>query len=105
MFLSKNLSARALVGVGLFAIALASGCNKPSHKSKKTAAPAASGSAAVAAAAAGPCQKYAAALCEKAGKESESCQSVTAAAEILSPAACSAGLKDLAYSYKKLGED
>ena len=104
MFPTKISSARALIGVGLFAIALASGCNKPKHKSK-TAAPATSGSAGVAAAAAkGPCQKYAAALCEKAGKESESCQALTASAEILSPAACTAGLKDIAYSVKKLGE-
>jgi protein-disulfide isomerase len=102
MFLSKNPSARALIGVGLFAIALASGCNKPKHKSKT--APAASGSAAVAAAAAGPCQKYAATLCEKAGKESESCQHLTASADLLSPAACTAGIKDIAYSLKKLGE-
>jgi protein-disulfide isomerase len=104
MSLSKNPSARALIGVGLFAIALAAGCNKPKHHKGKTAAPAASGSAAVAAAAAGPCQKYAAALCEKAGKESESCQALTASAEILSPAACTAGLKDIAYSVKKLGD-
>jgi len=105
MFPTKISSARALIGVGLFAIALASGCNKPKHKAK-TAAPAASGSAGVAAAAAakGPCQKYAATLCEKAGKESESCQALTASAEILSPAACTAGLKDIAYSVKKLGE-
>jgi protein-disulfide isomerase len=103
MSLSKNPSARALIGVGLFAILLAAGCNKPKHKSK-TAAPAASGSAAAAAAPAGPCQKYAAALCEKAGKESESCQALTASAEILSPAACTAGMKDIAYSLKKLGE-
>ena len=102
MFLSKNPPARALIGVGLFALALAAGCNKP-HK-KRTAAPAASGSAAVSAAAAGPCGKYAAALCEKAGKESESCQALTASADILSPAACTAGLKDIAYSIKKLGE-
>jgi len=104
MSLSKNPSARALIGVGLFAIALASGCNKPKHKTKTTAVPAASGSAAVAAAAAGPCQKYAAALCEKAGKESESCQALTTSADILSPAACTAGLKDIAYSLKKLGD-
>jgi protein-disulfide isomerase len=104
MFPTKISSARALIGVGLFAIALASGCNKPKHKTK-TAAPAASGSAGVAAATAqGPCQKYAATLCEKAGKESESCQALTASAEILSPAACTAGLKDIAYSVKKLGD-
>src|SRR6478735_1600681 len=105
MFPTKNFSARALIGVGLFAIALASGCNKPKHKTK-TAAPAPSGSAAVAAAAAakGPCQKYAATLCEQAGKESEACQSLTAAAEILSPSACTAGMKDIAFSLKKLGD-
>ena len=53
---------------------------------------------------AGPCQKYATALCEKAGKESDVCQALTTSAEILSPAACRAGLSDLAYSVKKLGE-
>ena len=104
MFLSKNPSARALIGVGLFAIALAAGCNKPKHQKSKAAAPAASGSAAVAAAAAGPCQKYATTLCEKAGKESETCQALTASAEILSPAACTAGMKDIGYSLKKLGD-
>jgi len=108
MFLTKNTSARALIGVGLFAIALASGCNKPQRKTKH-AAPTASGSAAAAGSAAataaqGPCQKYAAALCEKAGNESESCQTLKAAAEILSPSACTAGMKDIAYSVKKLGE-
>ena len=104
MSLSKTLSARALIGVGLFAMALASGCNKPTHKKSKAAAPAASGSAAAVAAPAGPCEKYAAALCEKAGKESESCQQLSAVAPILSPAACTAGMKDIAYSVKKLGE-
>lgn len=106
MFRSKNPPARALIAVGLFAIAVASGCTKPKHKHSTTGAPAASGSAGVAAAAAnaGPCQKYATALCDKAGKESESCQQLTAVSDILSPAACTAGLKDLAYSIKKLGD-
>jgi protein-disulfide isomerase len=102
MFLSKNPPARALIAIGLFAIALASGCNKPKHK--RMTAPAASGSAGVAAAAAGPCQKYAAALCDKAGKESESCQQLTAVSDILPPSACNAGIKDIAYSIKKLGD-
>ncbi|MET0791097.1 MAG: thioredoxin domain-containing protein [Polyangiaceae bacterium] len=104
MSLSKNPPARALILVGLFAIALASGCNKPKHK--RTTAPVASGSAGVAAATApaGPCQKYATALCEKAGKESESCQQLTALSDVLAPSACSAGLKDIAYSIKKLGD-
>ena len=102
MFLSTNPKARALIGVGLLALTFAAGCNKPKHK--RTTAPAASGSAAALAANAGPCQKYASALCEKAGKESESCQALTASADILSPAACTAGLKDIAYSLKKLGD-
>lgn len=100
----KNLSARALVAASLVALVLSAGCKPP--KKKDAAAAAASGSAGVAAAAApgGPCQKYAAALCDKAGKESETCTALTASADILSPEACSAGLKDIAYSVKKLGE-
>ena len=99
----KNpLSLRALIGLGL--LTLAAGCNKPKAH-HHSVAPAASGSAGVAAAvAAGPCQKYAAAVCEKAGKESESCQALNTLVDILSPEACSAGLKDIAYSIKKLGE-
>jgi len=77
------------------------GRNKPKHH--RSTAPAASGSAGVAANA-GPCQKYAAALCEKAGKESDTCTALTTSADILSPAACSAGLNEWAYSIKKLGE-
>src|SRR4051812_49172688 len=100
MFLSNNPPARALIAFGLVAVALASGCNKPKHK-RSTPAPTTSASAGVAAAASGPCQKYAAALCEKAGKESESCQQLTAVSDILSPAACTAGLKDISYSVKK----
>jgi protein-disulfide isomerase len=111
MFSFKNLTStpratrsQALLGLGLFALVLGAGCNKPKshHHSAPTAA--ASGSAGVAATTAGPCQKYAAALCEKAGKESESCAALTTSADILSPDACNAGLKDIAYSIKKLGD-
>jgi protein-disulfide isomerase len=105
MFPFKNPQTRLLIGVGLLALVAAAGCNKP--KSHHHAAPtaAASGSAGVAAVVAGgPCQKYAAAICEKAGKESESCQALTASAEIISPAACTVGLQDIGYSLKKLGE-
>ncbi len=99
----KNpLSLSALIGLGL--LTLAAGCNKPKAH-HHTEAPAASGSAGLAASVAGgPCQKYAAALCDKAGKESESCQALTSLADIMSPDACSAGLKDIGYSIKKLGD-
>jgi protein-disulfide isomerase len=104
-----NLSARVLAAAALVALVSTSvGCKPPKRKADghDAAAAAPSGSAGVAAAAApgGPCQKYAAALCEKAGKESETCTALTASAEILSPAACTAGLKDIAYSVKKLGD-
>jgi protein-disulfide isomerase len=99
---SKNSQAGLLIGVGLLALVFSAGCNKPKHRHSPV--PAASGSAALAAANAGPCQKYAAALCDKAGKESDTCTALTASADILSPAACSAGLSDIAYSIKKLGE-
>jgi protein-disulfide isomerase len=101
MFRSKTSQACALLGAGLLSLAFAAGCNKPKHRRTPTAA--ASGSAAVAANL-GPCQKYAAALCEKAGKESDTCQALTTSADILSPAACNAGMKDLSYSIKKLAD-
>jgi len=104
MLRSKTSRTGAVIGAGLFALAFAVGCNKPAKHPRKTA-PAASGSAAAATVAPnGPCEKYAAALCEKAGKESDTCQALTQSAEILSPAACKAGMADMAYSLKKLAE-
>jgi len=101
MFRSKNSQAGGLIGFVLLSLAFGAGCNKPKHRKSPT--PAASASAGLAVNA-GPCQKYATALCEKAGKESDTCTALTASADILSPAACTAGLKDIAYSIKKLGE-
>jgi len=103
MFRSTTVSVRFLLGAALLALASTAACNKPRHKSS-TATPAASGSAAALPANATPCQKYASALCDKAGKESETCQQLTALSDILSPNACKAGLGDLAYSTKKLAE-
>jgi protein-disulfide isomerase len=53
-------------------------------------------------AAAGPCAEYAAKLCEKA--DPASCQAIEMATELMPPAACEAGLKDLEYSFAKLTE-
>jgi protein-disulfide isomerase len=102
MFRSKNSQACALIGAGLLALTFAAGCNKPKHR--RTPTPAASGSAALAAAKAGPCEKYSAAICDKAGKDSDTCQAITTSADFLPPSACNAGLSDIAYSIKKLGE-
>jgi protein-disulfide isomerase len=102
MFRLQHSQVGSLIFTGLLGLALLSGCNKPKHA--PSTAPATSGSAVTAAVtAAGPCAKYAAALCDKAGKESELCQALTTTADILSPAACTAGLGDLAFSIKKLG--
>lgn len=86
-----------LMMVPLFGIA---GCNKKAGSSGTTAStPAASGSAA---AASGPCATYASKICEKAGEESPACASFKAATEVMSPATCQAGLKDIQHSLTRL---
>jgi protein-disulfide isomerase len=77
-----------------------SGCKK---KTDGGSAPAASGSAA-AGAPSGPCEQYATQLCDKAGKESETCKAITTTTGLMPPAACTAALKDVAFSVKKLGD-
>ena len=77
------------------------GCKKPASSS--TANPSASASSsASAAAASGPCGTYATQLCEKAGPESPTCQAIKTATDLMPPAACAAGLKDVEYTTKKL---
>ena len=78
-------------------------CKKPATGSAAPGAP--SSSAALAGgdpAASGPCGTYAERLCEKAGTDSPTCQSVKAATELMPPEACSAGLKNIEFSVKKL---
>jgi protein-disulfide isomerase len=55
-------------------------------------------------AAADACAKYSDALCEQAGKESPTCQSVKAATGIMPPEACQAGLAKLDFSKAKLAD-
>jgi protein-disulfide isomerase len=55
-------------------------------------------------AAAGPCAEFVNSICDQAGKQSSTCQNVTAAAELLSPAACKAASKDSGYALQKLAE-
>ena len=52
----------------------------------------------------GPCAEFVNSICDKAGKESTTCQSVMATAELLSPAACKAASKDASYALQKLAE-
>lgn len=74
-------------------IALA-GCKKPISEKSGSAAPSAS--------AGGPCENYAADLCEKAGKESSTCQAAGVLTSVMAPSACVAGIKDIDFSAKKL---
>jgi protein-disulfide isomerase len=54
------------------------------------------------AAGADPCADYSKALCEQLGAESPSCESVKTATGLMPPAACKAGLGDLAFSKGKV---
>ncbi|SRR6266542_1097799 len=84
--------------MGLLGLAAFSGCKKPASS---TASPSSSSSAGVSAAS-GPCGTYAARLCEKAGTDSPDCQAIKTATELMPPDACTAGLKDIDYTVKKL---
>jgi len=95
------------MGVGLLSFILVAGCN---HSGTSPAAdPSSAHGSAAAGAASLPtphaCEKYVAALCEKTGKESDTCRAMGISADVLPPAACSAGLNDLAYSFRKLAEE
>jgi len=50
------------------------------------------------------CTKYAEQLCEKTGKDSPACASIKSTTELMPPAACAAGAKDINYTSKKLSE-
>lgn len=78
------------------------GCKstKQASNAAGSAAPAGSGSAALVAT--GPCADYAKKICDKAGAESPTCASFKTATELMSPAACEAGLKDMNHSISKL---
>lgn len=77
---------------------LATGLGCQSRQAQKSA-PAASGSAVAAGA---ECDEYAKKVCEKAGDESPTCSSFKDATHLMSPAACSAGLKDMSVTLSKL---
>lgn len=95
-FRRARLSVAIALSLSLASLSLASGC-KPRAAGSKSA-PAASGSAA----AAGPCAEYAEKVCAKAGAESSTCTSFKEATNVMSPGACSAGIKDIQVSLTKL---
>ena len=77
--------------------ATAPGCQ--SQKDKTSDAPASSSSAA---SAAGVCDEYSEKVCAKAGAESPACSSFKQATELMAPAACKAGLQNIAITLDKL---
>jgi protein-disulfide isomerase len=98
------VSLGATVAIALVGATLSSAC-KP--KGKKSPAAAASGSSS--AKPAGPelseaCQSYVDKLCEKVGKQSPTCTDMTKAAELMSPATCSAAARDVKFTVDKLAE-
>jgi protein-disulfide isomerase len=97
------LNAALPLWVGIAGLCVLGGCDKKAKGTGTATSPSASGSAGVAVAA-GPCGNYAARLCEKAGPESATCQAIKTSTELMPPAACEAGLKDLAFSTKKLAD-
>ncbi|MGC4095438.1 MAG: thioredoxin domain-containing protein [Polyangiaceae bacterium] len=91
---SRGASLFVLLAIGIASVA---GC-KPKQSTSKVS-PAPSGSAA---AASGPCAEYAQKVCAKAGPESPACTSFKEATDLMSPAACSAGIKDIQVTTDKL---
>jgi len=74
------------------------GCKKPATGS---AAPT-TASSAISSGATGSCGAYAERLCETAGTETPTCQSIKSATELMPPEACTAGMKNIEFSVKKL---
>jgi protein-disulfide isomerase len=103
--MNKNLVWRGLLRSGL-ALLLTTGISLSMAGCKKNegdAAPTA-GDAGAKGAPKGPCEQYAEKLCEAAGKESPTCQSIQNTTELMPPAACTAGLRNIEFSTKKLAE-
>jgi protein-disulfide isomerase len=96
-FISRR-ALRAVLPLSLLVAAGLPACKKAT-KANTTDAPAASGSAG---APTGPCAQYAAKVCDKAGASSQNCQALHVAADLLPPDACTAALKDVDYTLKKV---
>jgi protein-disulfide isomerase len=98
----SSLRFAVILGVGL------TSCKKPPAGStapgsaSSAGAPSGSTDLAAAAAASGPCGAYAEKLCETAGSDTPTCQSIKTATELMPPEACTAGMKNIDFSVKKL---
>ena len=98
----------------LAAVAFFAGCNKKEEATKAAPAkveaakagdkakPTVAGQAKAGAGEAADCDSYANSLCDIAGKEPPTCESIRTTLKILPAAACKAGMTDLEYSRKQM---
>lgn len=103
----RELSSRsrwAVIAALLVPAALMVGCNKKSAKSTSPSASASASAGSVLANVPAACGEYATKLCAKAGNESPTCQAVKTSTELMPEAACTAAVKNIDYSLKKIGE-
>jgi protein-disulfide isomerase len=98
------VSVGATLAIALVGATLSSSCKPKDAASKAKAAPSGSASAKAGPELSAPCQAYVDALCAKVGAQSPNCQSITSAAELLSPGACNAAKRDIKYTVDKIAE-
>jgi protein-disulfide isomerase len=94
----SRLSVAIALSLAFASLWAASGCKSRTAGGNSTPAASASGSAA----ATGPCAQYADKVCAKAGAESPTCSNFKEVTGMMSPAACTAGLKDIQVTLTKL---
>lgn len=100
------VSVGATLAIAFVGATLSSSC-KPKDKdgtSHAKATPSGSASAKTGPELSPPCQAYVDALCEKLGKQSANCTTITQSAELLSPGACNAAKRDMKYTIDKIAE-
>jgi len=91
--------ARGLLPFSLLVAAALPGCKKANKATGDAPAGSASAGAPM-----GPCADYLAKICDKAGHQSSTCTNLSASMELLSKDVCTAALKDIDYSFKKVAE-
>ncbi len=92
--------ARALLPCSLIVLTGLSGCKRPTKNVGD-----APGASASAGAPTGPCADYTKRICDKAGQQSQSCQAMGIAVDLMSPDTCTAALKDVDYAFKKIASE
>jgi protein-disulfide isomerase len=98
------MSVGATLAIAIVGASLSSSCKPKDGGSKAKAVPSGSSSAKPGPELSPACEAYVNALCEKVGKQSPNCQTITQAAELLSPGTCNAAKRDIKYTTDKIAE-